>query len=68
MLVCEHACVRVCVVRYLKLPEDAPGVSVIVLSQRDVFYSSLLPLQVAFHVFKEPGLKVQSDPIDLSRI
>lgn len=50
---------------YLKLPEDAACVSVIVLSQRDVFNSGPVAVQVALHVFKEPGLKVQADSINL---
>lgn len=50
---------------YLQLPEDAACVSMIVLSQRDVFNSSLVALQVALHVFEEPGLKVQANSINL---
>lgn len=50
---------------YLKLPEEAAGVSVIVLSQRDVFNSSLVSCQVLLHVFEEPGFEVQADPINL---
>lgn len=50
---------------YLKLPEDAACVSMVVLSQRDVFNSSLVAFQVALHVFKEPGFKMQADPIYL---
>lgn len=41
--------------------------SMVVLSQGDVFHSSLLPLQVPFYVFEEPGLIVQSNSIDLSK-
>lgn len=37
----------------------------IVLSQRDVFNSCVVALQVALHVFKEPGFKVQADSVDL---
>lgn len=62
-------CARVCVCvycGYLKLPEDAACVSMIVLSQRDVLYSCPVPLQVALHVFKEPGLEVQADSINLN--
>lgn len=51
--------------KYLKLPEDAACVSVVVLSQRDVLHSSAISFQVALHVFKEPGFKVQADSVDL---
>lgn len=50
---------------YLKLPEDAPCVSVIVLSQWDIFNSSAVFFQVAFHMFEEPGFKVQPNSVDL---
>lgn len=51
--------------KYLKLPEDAACVSVVVLSQRDVLHSSVISFQVALHVFKEPGFKVQADSVNL---
>lgn len=50
---------------YLKLPEDAARVSVIVLPQRDVFDFALVSSQVSLHVFEEPGFKVQADPVNL---
>lgn len=50
---------------YLKFPEDAAGVSVIVLSQRDVFNSTPVSFQVPLHMFEEPRFEVQADPIDL---
>ncbi len=37
----------------------------IVLSQRDVLNSSVVGFQVALHMFKEPGFKVQADSINL---
>lgn len=59
-------CACVCVhCGYLKLPEDAACVSMIVLSQRDVLHSGPVAFQVALHVFEEPGLKVQADSINL---
>lgn len=58
---------RVCVFcEYLKLPEDAACVSMIVLSQRDVFNSSVVAFQVALHVFKEPWFEVQANSINLT--
>lgn len=50
---------------YLKLPEDAARVSVIVLPQRDVLNSTLVFSQVPLHMSEEPGFKVQADPINL---
>lgn len=50
---------------YLKFPEDAACVSVIVLSQRDVFNSTPVSCQVPLHMFEEPGFEVQADPINL---
>lgn len=50
---------------YLKLPEDAARVSVVVLPQRDVFDSALVSPQVPLHVFEEPRFKVQADPVNL---
>lgn len=50
---------------YLKLPEDAACVSVIVLPERDVFHSSAVGFKVALHMFKEPGFKVQANSVDL---
>ena len=50
---------------YLHLPEDAACVSVVVLSQRNVLHSTLVSLQVALHVFEEPGFKVQPDSVNL---
>lgn len=61
---CQHnGCVCECV--YLKLPEDAPCVSVIVMPQRDKLHSTAVSFQVGFHVFKEPGFEVQADSVDL---
>lgn len=54
-------------IRYLELPEDAAGVSVVVLPQRDVFHSGAVLLQVTLHMFKEPGFKVQANSVDLTR-
>lgn len=53
------------VCEYLKLPEDTACVSVIVVSQRDVLNSNAVFLQVALHVFKEPGFKVQANSVNL---
>lgn len=39
--------------------------SMIVLSQRDIFNSSGVLFKVALHVFEEPGFKVQADSINL---
>lgn len=65
---CKHTLgMSVCVCVYLQLPEDAACVSVIVVSQRDVFNSSLVVLQVKLHMFEEPGLEVEADSIDLQR-
>lgn len=51
--------------KYLKLPEDAACVSMVVMSERDILYSGVVTFQVALHVFKEPGFKVQADPVNL---
>ena len=58
-------CVSLCTHVYLQLPEDAACVSVVVVSERDVLHTTAVVLQVAFHVFEEPGLKVQPYPVDL---
>ena len=50
---------------YLQLPEDAACVSVVVVPEWDVLHATAVGLQVAFHVLKEPGLEVQTDPVDL---
>lgn len=50
---------------YLKLPEDAACVSVIVVSQWDIFNCSEVFFQVAFHMFEEPRFKVQPNSVDL---
>lgn len=52
---------------YLKLPEDAACVSVIVLPQGDVLNCSRVALQVTLHVFKEPRFEVQTNSINLSK-
>ena len=50
---------------YLQLPEDAACVSVVVVSEWDVLHATAVVFQVTFHVFEEPGLKVQTYPVDL---
>lgn len=52
---------------YLKLPEDAACVSMIVLSQRNVFHSGPVASQITLHMFEEPGLEVQADSVNLNR-
>lgn len=54
-----------CMCVYLKLPEDAARVSVIVLPQRDELHSAVASSQVALHVLKEPGFEVQANSVDL---
>lgn len=53
---------------YLKLPEDAPSVSVVVMSKWDVLHAGSVLLQVFLHVLKEPGLVVVTNAIDLANI
>lgn len=60
MPVCVHMSCK-----YLKLPEDAACVSVVVMSERDVLHSAVVAFHVALHVFKEPGFKVQSNSVNL---
>lgn len=52
---------------YLKLPEYAACVTVIVVSQRDIFHSTVVPLQVLLHMFKEPRFVVIANSIDLNK-
>ena len=65
LCLCVCVCLCLCTHVYLQLPEDAACVSVVVVSERDVLHATAVVLQVAFHVFEEPGLKVQPYPVDL---
>lgn len=58
--------VCVCNLRdYLKLPEDAACVSVVVVSQRYVFHSTVAFVQVTLHMFEEPGFEMQPNSVYL---
>lgn len=50
---------------YLKLPEDAACVSVVVVSQRYVFHSTVAFVQVTLHMFEEPGFEMQPNSVYL---
>lgn len=54
------------VCEYLKFPEDAACMSVIVVPQRDVLHPGGASPQVALHVLKEPGFEVQADSVNLT--
>lgn len=50
---------------HLELPEDAPRVPVVVVSQGDVLQALSVCLQVVLHVLEEPGLVVIANAIQL---
>jgi hypothetical protein len=52
------------IAKYLQLPEDTSGVSVIIMTKRDIFYSRAAG-QKAFDVFEKPRLVVVANRIKL---
>lgn len=50
---------------YLELPEDAASMSVVIMSGRNVFYSSPVSLQILLHMLKEPWLVVVANSVYL---
>lgn len=50
---------------YLELPEDAASMSVVIMSGRNVFYSSPVSFQILLHMLKEPWLVVVANSVYL---
>lgn len=50
---------------YLELPEDTASMSVVVMSGRNVLYSSPVRFQILLHVLKEPRLVIVANSVYL---
>lgn len=50
---------------YLELPEDTASMSVVIMSGRDVLYSSPVSFQILLHMLKEPRLVVVANSVYL---